>query len=281
MVSNTSDKKHVLVISGDPLVLAEIKAVLMTYFDVSMSSSSSSALNVLEAYEIAAVVICIGENSSVAFSDYSDIFTVAKVNHVPIMFIAEKGNDDDETKAFEIGAVDYSARRRGTVEALVNRIRLRINASEHEKILKSGETSLTRTEEISIEESLAGKTFLLVEDVLINREIIKAMLSEIEGLTVEEAENGLEAVEMFKEIPDKYSLILMDIQMPVMDGLEATTTIRNLDSEYGKKVPIIALTAATLESEVKMCIEAGMNDFIAKPMTYHDLVVAVAEHCNK
>ena len=280
MTNGVSAKKHVLVISGDPLILAEIKAELMPFFSVSMSAASSSASNALEAYPIAAVVICIGENSSVAFSDFNEIFEIARNKHVPIMFIAERGNDDDETKAFEVGAVDYSARRRGTVEALVNRIRLRISASEHEKILMTGENYPQPPDEITAEESLAGKTFLLVDDVMINRELIKAMLSEIKGLSVEEAENGLEAVNMFATAPDKYSLILMDIQMPEMDGLEATKLIRNHESEYGRIIPVIALTAATLESEIKMCIEAGMNDFIAKPMTYEDLIVVVAEHCH-
>ena len=280
MIDKAPDKKHVLVISGDPLVLAEIKAELMPYFCVSMSAASSSAQNALEAYPIAAVVICIGSNSSVAFSDFQDIFEIAKSNHVPIMFIAEQGNDDDETKAFEIGAVDYSARRRGTVEALANRIRLRINASEHERILMTGENYPSPPDEVTAEESLAGKTFLLVDDVTINRELIKAMLSEIDGLAIEEAANGLEALNMFSKAPEKYSLILMDIQMPEMDGLEATVLIRSLNNEYGKKVPIIALTAATLESEIKMCMEAGMNDFIAKPMSYNELIVMVVEHCN-
>jgi len=279
MINTENNKKHVLVVSGDPLNLAEIKAELMPYFNVSMSAASSAALNALGVYSIAAVVICIGENSSVAFSDFQDIFETAKRKHVPILFIADRGNDDDETKAFEVGAVDYSTRRRGTTDALVNRIRLRINAGEHEKIVMTGENYQPPDHEITPEESLSGKTFLLVDDVMINRELIKAMLSDIEGLIVEEAENGAEAVNMFKNSPDVYSLILMDIQMPDMDGLEATRIIRD-GGDHGKKVPIIALTAASLESEVKMCIEAGMNDFIAKPMSYDDLIVMVVEHCN-
>ena len=280
MSNDVSDKKHVLVISGDPLILAEIKMELMPHFYVSMSAASSSALNALEAYAIEAVVICIGDNSSTAFSDFHDIFEIAKGRHVPILFIAEKGNDDDETKAFAVGAVDYSARRRGTVEALVSRINLRISASEHERLLMAGESLSPTPDEISAEEALAGKTFLIVDDVGLNRELIKAMLSGIEGLTVEEAGDGKEAFEKFKKEPEKFSLILMDIQMPVMDGLEATMAIRELNNVHSKNIPIIALTAASLESEVKECLEAGMNDFIVKPMAYDDLIVMVAEHCS-
>jgi len=279
MSESSPDKKHVLVISGDPKILAEIKVELMQHFHVSMSGASSSALNALEAYKIAAIVICIGENSAPAFSDFHDIFEIAKKTHIPILFIAEKGNDDDETKAFAVGAVDYSARRRGTVDALVSRINLRINASEHEKLLVSGESFTPTPDEVSAEEALKGKTILLVDDVPLNRELIKAMLSGIEGLAVDEAGDGKEAFEMFRSEPERYSLILMDIQMPVMDGLEATMAIRELNNVHSKNIPIVALTAASLESEVKECVEAGMNDFIVKPMTYDELIVMASEHC--
>jgi len=276
---SASDKKHVLVICGDPKILAEIKMELLPFFSVSMSAASSSALNVLKSYEISAVVICIGDNSGTAFSDFHDIFENAKASHIPILFIAEKGNDDDETKAFAVGAVDYSARRRGTVDALVSRIKLRINASEHEKMLMSGESISPSPDEISAEESLSGKTFMIVDDVSLNRELIKAMLSEIENLNVVEAADGKEAYEKFIQDPEIYSLILMDIQMPVMDGLSATMAIREINSVHAKNIPIIALTAASLESEVKECMDAGMNDFLVKPMSYDDLIVIAAEYC--
>ena len=278
MSNGKPEKKHVLVISGDPQILAEIKMELINNFDVSMSAASSSAINALEAYIISAIVICIGDNSETAFADFRDVFEIAKGRHIPILFIAEKGNDFDETKAFEVGAVDYSARRRGTVEALVRRIRLRINAREHEKMIMTGESVLPAHDDVTIEESLAGKTFLIVDDVGLNRELIKAMLSSIDGLSIDEAADGKEAFETFEKDPSKYSLILMDIQMPVMDGYESTRAIRALDNDFAKNVPIIALTAASLESEIKKCIDAGMNDFIVKPMNHDDLIVMVTEH---
>ena len=276
--SSGSEKKHVLVISSDVQTLAEIKMELLPFFNVSISAASSSVTNVLEAYTIAAVVIYIGSNSLEAFSDFNEIFEIVKEKLIPILFIAEKGNDDDETKAFEIGAVDYSARRRGTVEALVKRIMLRINASEYERILLSGEGSTPVFDTESAEKSLRGKNFLLVDDVSLNRELIKAMLSDIEDLTVEEACDGKEALIMMMRDSKRYSLILMDVQMPVMDGIEATKAIRALDDEFSRTVPIIALTAATLESEIKECLDAGMNDFISKPMTYDDLIAIAAEY---
>jgi len=273
-----SDKKHVLVISGDPQILAEMKMELMPHFRVSMSAASSSALNALEAYAIKAVVICTGDSSDKTFADFHDIFELAKGRHIPILVIAEKGNDDDERKAFAVGAVDYSARRRGTTEVLVSRIHLRISASEHERLIREGERLTPTPDEENAKEALAGKTILIVDDVLLNREVVKEMLSSIDGLIVEEAADGKEAFTMFEKSPDKYSLIFMDVQMPVMDGLESTKAIRALDNEHSKKVSIIALTATTLESEIKQCLDAGMNDFLAKPMSFDDLIVSVTEH---
>ena len=280
MAGYGSDKKHILVISGNPQILAETKMELMPFFKVSMSAASSSALNALESYAIGAIVICTGDKSDTTFTDFHDIFELAKKRRIPILVIAEKGNDDDEKKAFAVGAVDYSARRRGTTEVLVSRIHLRISASEHERLILEGERLTPTPDEKNVEEALVGKTVLIVDDVLLNREMVKEMLSSIKGLLVEEAADGKEAFIMFEKSPDKYSLIFMDVQMPVMDGLESTKAIRALNNDHSKNVAIIALTATTLESEIKQCLDAGMNDFLSKPMTFDDLIVSVTEHCH-
>ena len=120
--------------------------------------------------------------------------------------------------------------------------------------------------------SLAGITALLVEDIEINREIVMAML-ENTGLAIECAENGQEAVDMFKASPEKYDVILMDINMPVMDGLEAARQIRALDEPEGAGVPIIAMTANVLMNEVDSYIEAGMTDHIGKPVDFEKLLL--------
>ena len=114
-------------------------------------------------------------------------------------------------------------------------------------------------------EPLEGKRILIVEDLPENAEIVQDLL-ELEGAETEHAENGQIAVDMVeKSAPDYYDVILMDLRMPVMDGLEATRRIRALDRPDVKEVPIIALTANAYESDIKSSLEAGMNEHLAKP----------------
>ncbi|GHV48076.1 hypothetical protein FACS1894204_12090 [Synergistales bacterium] len=86
------------------------------------------------------------------------------------------------------------------------------------------------------------------------------------------AENGAEAVKMFSDNPDKYSLIFMDMQMPEMDGLEATRRIRALDIGRAREIPIIAMTANVFREDIEMCIKEGMNDHIGKPIDLDDVM---------
>ena len=114
-------------------------------------------------------------------------------------------------------------------------------------------------------------TLLVVEDIEINREIMSAILEETEAV-LEFAENGEIAVSMFTENPDKYNLILMDIQMPVMDGYDATRAIRSIDSEIARSIPIIAMTANVFKEDIEKCIESGMNDHTGKPVDTDSLL---------
>jgi len=107
---------------------------------------------------------------------------------------------------------------------------------------------------------------LLVEDNDLNREIAAEILSDT-GIQVEEAENGKQAVDMYDAAPERYyDLILMDIQMPVMNGYDATVAIRSLGKRDSKSIPIIAMTANAFAEDVYAAISAGMNEHIAKPL---------------
>jgi CheY-like chemotaxis protein len=105
----------------------------------------------------------------------------------------------------------------------------------------------------------AGKRILLVEDVEVNRIIVTAMMED-SGCIIDEAENGQLGVELAEK--NDYDLILMDMQMPVMDGLSATRAIR----QFNQQVPIIAMTANAFREDAEACLEAGMNAHITKPI---------------
>ena len=129
----------------------------------------------------------------------------------------------------------------------------------------------------NIPESFEGKRVLLVEDNDLNQEIALYMLKE-KGFDVATADNGKEAVGKF--LSSKlffYNLILMDIMMPVMNGLEATRVIRS-SGRSDSSIPIIAMTANAYEEDKKECIEAGMNEHIAKPLEESELMAAISRN---
>jgi CheY-like chemotaxis protein len=111
----------------------------------------------------------------------------------------------------------------------------------------------------------SGKRLLLAEDISINREIVISILEDT-GIEIDCAENGEEAVAMLKDAPEKYDLVLMDVQMPKMDGLEATRLIRGLPNPRFSSIPIVAMTANVFKHDIEKCISSGMNDHISKPL---------------
>ncbi|MDK2909211.1 MAG: two-component system, sensor histidine kinase [Bacteroidales bacterium] len=120
-----------------------------------------------------------------------------------------------------------------------------------------------------VETQMKPLHILLAEDNLINQKVAVANLKKF-GHMVDIAKNGLEAVEMARK--NFYDLILMDIQMPEMDGYEATTIIRAEEAEKGRHTPIIAMTANSFEADRERCFAIGMDDYISKPFRINDLV---------
>ncbi len=140
------------------------------------------------------------------------------------------------------------------------------------RIASYEETQPQKTRQVMKPDALQGKRILLAEDNDLNAEIAIELLSEV-GLVVERAENGVNCVEMLEKADkDYYSLILMDIQMPVLDGYEATKKIRKMSDADKAGIPIIAMTANAFAEDRRHAMEAGMNDHAAKPIDMNKLV---------
>jgi len=131
-------------------------------------------------------------------------------------------------------------------------------------------------EEEDISGIFAGRRILLVEDVEINREIVIALL-EPTLLKIDSAENGRVALNMFSAAPEKFDMIFMDIQMPEMDGYEATRRIRALGFPKAKTIPIIATTANVFKEDIEKCLAAGMNAHVGKPLDIMEAIDKMRE----
>ncbi|MCL2272834.1 MAG: ATP-binding protein [Treponema sp.] len=147
--------------------------------------------------------------------------------------------------------------------------------------------------------TFTGRRILLVEDVEINREIVLTILEPLQ-LKIDCAENGKKAVSMFCENPSKYEIVFMDVQMPEMDGYEATRKIREFERELGmnnstedemrkrllagnprKRIPIIAMTANVFKEDIDKCLLAGMDDHIGKPLDFEIVIEKLSAYLNR
>ncbi|MCL2078606.1 MAG: response regulator [Oscillospiraceae bacterium] len=120
-------------------------------------------------------------------------------------------------------------------------------------------------------DNFAGYRILLTDDDEISHEIVRAMLKPL-AIETDCAENGVEAVEMFSNDPERYDMIFMDIQMPGMNGYEATKEIRKLALPKAATIPIIALTANIFKEDIYRCLASGMDAHIGKPANLDDIL---------
>ena len=175
------------------------------------------------------------------------------------------------------GTVEVESRQG---EGTVFRVELELPLASQEEVqsgTKEPEDSVFRSQELL--DSLAGKRCLIAEDNELNAEIAAAFL-EMAGIKSEKASNGQEAVEIYKRRETGFfDIILMDIRMPLMDGLTAATSIRHLSNEDAAEIPIVAMTANAFDSDVEKSKAAGMNVHLAKPIdpeqmyrTLYDLI---------
>jgi signal transduction histidine kinase/DNA-binding response OmpR family regulator/HPt (histidine-containing phosphotransfer) domain-containing protein len=206
------------------------------------------------------------------FTLAGDIRSMDDLKHIPIILTTRVGNIGDGRKCEDIGIQCYLST---PVDPFIFRkaIAVVMGAGKREDGMPQGLVTRHTLAEM-FENDIR---ILLVEDYPTNRQVAVNILK-MSGFEVEVAENGQEAVDAFMK--NSYSLVFMDVQMPVMDGCEATRIIRgieekNKDSAGFKKTPIVAMTANALTSDRDRCLEAGMDDFITKPVTKAILVDTV------
>ena len=190
--------------------------------------------------------------------DMSGIETVRRIrriigDNVPIIVLTAYDWTDFEQEAREAGVTAFVAKP--------------IFMSELRSVLtKPVQVTEQKSESTEMSYDYSGKRVLLVEDNELNREIAIAILEET-GMIIDSAEDGIEAVNIINEAPeDKYDLVLMDIQMPRMDGYTATREIRTLSNNRKANIPIVAMTANAFDEDRRKAFECGMNGHIVKPI---------------
>jgi CheY-like chemotaxis protein len=190
-------------------------------------------------------------------------------------FLVETGKKYPQVK-FIVLASNHKVQR---VEGLVNEhYVLQRPAKQNnlysvlDKLFPVERNQLSPKDEELVLQKIKDKRVLLVEDNIINQKIAEKMLTRI-GLTIRIANNGSEALHMIMQEKEEFDLIFMDIQMPVMNGLDTTRELR----QQNYKIPIVAMTANALQGDREICIDAGMNDYVGKPVKMNDLFAILSK----
>ena len=260
------DEMDVLIVDDDEVLLETATETLESLgLKAEQASSGLEALGMIKhrheigkGYDIVIV--------DLKMPDIDGVETIRRIrseidNNTPILLISAYEWADIEKKAKEAGANGFLSKPlfRSTLYDKIN------------DILGREAKSIEPESDYS---DLEGLNILITEDNDINWEIISTLLS-MYGITTERAENGRVCLDKMKQAEKgKYTLIFMDIQMPEMNGLDATRAIRALDDSWASNIPIIAMTADAFSENVTECLNAGMNGHIAKPI---DIKVVIKE----
>lgn len=252
------DELEVLIVDDDEILLETAKETLESLgLVVAQAGSGLEALGMIKHREET------GKNYDIVIldlkmPDMDGIETIRRIReeistNVPILLISAYSWSDVEEQAKEAGVNGFLSKPL-------------FRSTLYDKISEVLGKEAESTEPENDYSDLEGLNILVAEDNEINWEIISTLLS-MYGINTERAENGRIAVEKIKEAKEgDYLLVFMDIQMPEMNGLDATRAIRKLDNKWAANVPIIAMTADAFAENVAECLNAGMNGHIAKPI---------------
>lgn len=257
-----SENMRILVVDDMPDVLAYMKNILKEFsLSCDVVDDKHKAKNmIIKAQDEGASydVICLDwflyEQTSGDLAKY--IKELEPAPAVVLMSVADKSALEDDIDAL---GIKYFIKKPFRADELFDML---AKIAEPRHLVEESRKTTNRDKD---ERDWSGKEILLVEDGEVNRMIVTKLLSKTK-VQIGIAVNGKEAVDMYNNNPEKYDLILMDIQMPVMDGLEATREIRKNNHTHAKKIPIYALTAHTFASDKEACLKAGMDGHIAKPI---------------
>lgn len=249
--------KRVLVIDDDMTECRNIEISLHdTGLDVLFCTSGYRAIRMIEAgdqEDQGFDIIILGmQVRSLSCFELGEYLSKKKLKHKPIMILI---TDDWEEIAGE-------ARDAGIYDFIQNPFFL----STFLQLMENIVSRISKGAEKKDNHVLQGMRFLAAEDNDINADILSELMN-MEGATVERASNGQEAVEMFEKAdPGYYDMILMDIQMPLLNGYQATKVIRKLDKEGAATIPIIAMTANAYADDMQRALDSGMNAHVSKPI---------------
>ena len=245
-----------------------IKKILKSFgFKVQMVSQGSEALAELKNNHYNLVIMDWLMPAMDGFETSQKIRRDLKLN-LPIIMLTGFGNDIDQEKQQAAGINLYLTKPIITTVLFAG-----IMQVFGKKFIPKSSLNQSRPMLTSIQQKLKGCRILLAEDNLTNQEIATAVLQKA-GMKVEVVSNGRQAVAKVRE--NTYDAVLMDIQMPVMDGYEATILIRKHES----KIPIIAMTAYAMKDDERKCLEAGMDDYITKPIHQEKLLRTLSQYIN-
>jgi len=260
---------HILAVDDDPEILAFFKEIMKEF-----GATCDTAASGKEALAL------VGEKNS-----YNVCFVDWKMPGIDGIELARKlkqhTSGDNKQVVILISAAEWNAVEDEAKKAGIDRFLSKplfpsaivdaVNEVIGTRIKKCNE------ERRDITGHFAGRRVLLAEDVEINREIVITLLGPT-GIEIDCVENGMEAVRIFREAPDKYEAILMDVQMPEMDGYEATRRIRAMGAGRSADIPIIALTANVFREDIEQCAKAGMTDHLGKPIDIDELINKLREY---